>query len=144
MPNCHPMPSSCLAILPNVVECPGIYLAVQDFAEDLEEAPPSVSPPANSVSSNLDAAVSDSHVGKHPIGIASEPVFGSSDTGSEPGVSAFVGEGHPRGVLLGAVLRGFVGSRIQIDDVGQAPSFDEVEVSRPAKPSLTVSSAERL
>ncbi|GMH10609.1 hypothetical protein Nepgr_012450 [Nepenthes gracilis] len=75
---------------------------------------------------------------------ASGPVFGSSDPGFEPRVSASVGEGHPRGFLLGALLRGSIGSGIQIDDGGQSPIFDEVEVSRPAKPSLTVSSAEML
>ncbi|GMH12938.1 hypothetical protein Nepgr_014779 [Nepenthes gracilis] len=46
--------------------------------------------------------------------------------------------------LLGALLRGYVGSSIQIDEGGQSTIFDEVEVSRPTKPSLTVSSAKRM
>ncbi|GMH31677.1 hypothetical protein Nepgr_033521 [Nepenthes gracilis] len=45
---------------------------------------------------------------------------------SELGVSDSVGEGHPRGFLSGALLRGFVGSGIQIEEGGQFPSSEEV------------------
>ncbi|GMH16962.1 hypothetical protein Nepgr_018803 [Nepenthes gracilis] len=114
MPKCSPMPSSCTAVLPNEVECPSISLAVKDFAEVLEEAPASVSPPAAAVSSKLDAAGSGSHVGKHPKGVVSMLVFGSPDPGAEPGVPASVGEGHPRGFLLGALLHGSIGSGIRL------------------------------
>ncbi|GMH22181.1 hypothetical protein Nepgr_024024 [Nepenthes gracilis] len=100
------MPLSYLAVLPIEVECPCISFAEKAFAEDLEESPASASPHAAAVSLNLDAAVNVSHVGKHPKVVSSEPLFGSPDPGSEPGVSTSVGEGHPKGILLGALVHG--------------------------------------
>ncbi|GMH14047.1 hypothetical protein Nepgr_015888 [Nepenthes gracilis] len=78
-----------------------------ELAENLELAPAYVSPLASTVSLNMVDEVCDSPVGKHPTGVTSELVIGSP---FDPGVSNSVGEGHPRGFLLEALLRGPVGS----------------------------------
>ncbi|GMH06079.1 hypothetical protein Nepgr_007919 [Nepenthes gracilis] len=88
------------------------------FCRRFGGGPCSVSPPAAAVSSNWDAAMSVSHVGKHPKVVSSEPLFGSPDPAS-------VGEGHFRGIMLGALVRGSDGcAGIPIDEAGQTSNFD--------------------
>ncbi|GMH20911.1 hypothetical protein Nepgr_022753 [Nepenthes gracilis] len=112
---------------PSVDSSPSHGEPEQAIVEDLEEAPASRSPPAAVVSLNLDDAgcVVNSHVGKHPKVVSGESLSGWPDPGSEPEVSASVGEGRPRDILLGALVRGSNGcAGIPVDEAGQTSNFD--------------------
>ncbi|GMH25360.1 hypothetical protein Nepgr_027203 [Nepenthes gracilis] len=127
LPKCRPMPSTCSAVFHNEVECPGNSFAEKAVSEDLEDALASRPPPPAAVSLNLDDAgsVVSSHVGKHPKVVSGEPLFGWLDPSSEPRVSASIGEGHSRDILMGELVHCSVGcAGIPTIEVGQTSNFD--------------------